>query len=386
MLETDVDNVIVHFREGPGSFGRSIGGDGGTEAAAVVLSQACGRPVRLQWMREDDFKWSVQQAPYLGDLSVGLDQSGRMQAFVAKHHMPGIDDTRLLGALLSGLPNGGHAVSWTDPPQPLFLTRLAHEWPYDRVPYRQEICLGAPNLGQPQSAIDVGLRHRQMRSPIDLQQTFGVECVINEAAAAAGADPIQFRIDHTSDRRLINVLEAVREMSGWQTRSSPAAGARATGGGSVTGRGAGVALRNGGYFASVAEVSLDLGSGQVTVDRFWVAAEVGVVVNPRMLKLNIEAGVVFGLSQTLKEELQFDHSGISSTDFRSYPLLTMAEVPEIEVRIIENKEAMSVGQASEPPNMLPPVAVAGAIHDATGKPIRRLPMRPEYVLAELREA
>src|SRR5258707_191513 len=80
MLETDVDKVIVHFREGPGSFGRSIGGDGGTEAAAVVLSQACGRPGRLQWMREDDFKWSVQQAPYLGDLSVGLDQSGRMQA------------------------------------------------------------------------------------------------------------------------------------------------------------------------------------------------------------------------------------------------------------------------------------------------------------------
>src|SRR5258708_31268762 len=120
------------------------------------------------------------------------------------------------------------------------------------------------------------------------------------------------------------------------------------------------------------------------VECFWVAAEVGIVVNHRMLKLNIEGGVVFGVSQALKEELQFDRSGVTSTDFRSYPILNMEEMPKIEVRVIENKEAMAVGQGSEPLSMLPPVAIAGAVYDATGKPIRRLPMRPDYVLAELR--
>lgn len=381
MLGTGVENVVIHFKEGPASFGRSTGGDGGAEAEAVVLSQACGRPVRLQWMRDEDFQWSVQHAPYLGDLSVGLDENGRMLAFTAKHHMPGINDSRLLGALLAGLPTDP-----LSPPAALYLNRVAHEWPYDRVPHRHELSFGAPNLGQPQSPIEVGLRHRSMRSPLDLQQNFAVECLISEAAAAAGVDPIQYRIDHTTDRRLIRVLKTVGEMSGWEGRPSPAAGARATGASSVRGRGLGVAIRNGSYFASVAEISVDLHSGQVTVERYWIAADVGVVVNPRLLKLNIEGGSVFGISQTLHEELEFSRSAVTSSNYRSYPILTMAEMPEIEVRILEDKGSLVAGQGAEPPNMLPPVAMAGGFFDATGKPIRRLPMRPEYVLAELRDA
>jgi nicotinate dehydrogenase subunit B len=209
---------------------------------------------------------------------------------------------------------------------------------------------------------------------------------VSEAAAAAGADPIQYRIDHTTDNRLIELLERVREMSGWETRPSPSPLARSAGGGVVHGRGVGVAIRHGGYFAGVAEISLDLESYVVVVSRYWLAADVGVVVNPALLLLNLEGGSVMGLSQALREELQFNGSAITSIDFRHYPILTMAEMPEMKIEIINRPDVMTVGQASEPPNMVPPVALAGAFFDATGTPMRRMPLRPEYVRAELSDA
>lgn len=92
-----------------------------------------------------------------------------------------------------------------------------------------------------------------------------------------------------------------------------------------------------------------------------------------------------GISQTLHEEVRFDGSAVTSTDLQSYPILTMAEMPEIEVEIVDGRDAMSTGEGSEPPNMVPPVALTAAFFDATGKHMRRLPMRPEYVRAELRD-
>jgi CO/xanthine dehydrogenase Mo-binding subunit len=135
----------------------------------------------------------------------------------------------------------------------------------------------------------------------------------------------------------------------------------------------------------VAAVIVDLGSGRVTVERYWVVADVGVVVNPRLLRLNIEGGSAMGISQALMEELQFDRSRVTSTDYRSYPIMTMADMPEIEVELLDRRDLMSVGMGAEPPNMLPPVALAGAFFDATGKAVRKLPLKPGYVQAELRE-
>lgn len=380
MLEADLDDVVVHAAAGSGGFGRTIRGDGGAEAEAAVLSQACGRPVRLQWSREDDFAWSGQHGCYLAEASVGLDESGRMSAFVIEHYNPGINEERLLGAMLAGLPAGSNP-----PPEALYNNRIWNEWPYDRVPHCLELAYGAPGLGQEESPIQIGLRHRSMRSPHQFQQNFGMECMVSEAAATAGADPIQFRLDHTTDPRLIAVLEAVREMSGWETRPSPAPGARAKGGGVVRGRGLGVAIRHGAYLASVAEIAVELDTGEVTVERYWLATELGVVVNPRLLMLNLEGGSVMGISQALHEEVQFDRGAITNTDYRSYPILTMDEMPEMHIKILES-DVFSVGPGAEPPNMVPPIAMTGAFFDATGCHMRRLPMRPEYVRAELREA
>jgi nicotinate dehydrogenase subunit B len=375
MLGTDPANVVVHLADGGGGFGRTNKGDGGSEAEAVLLSQACGRPVRLQWMREDDFAWSAQQAAYLGEVSVALDEAGHMAAVKVEHHHPGDYNDPLLGALLAGLPS--QPADW----KPSYINWWWIEWPYDRVPHHFEVVRGAPAIGQQESPINLGLRTRSMRSPQHLQQNFAVECMVNEAAAAAGADSIQYRLDHTTDRRLIGVLELVRDMSGWETRPSPAERSK---GEVVRGRGVGVAIRHGSYFASVAEIAVDLNSGGVTAERYWLAADVGIVVNPRQLRLNLEGGTMMGISQVLHEELQFNASAITSTNFKRYPILTMAEIPEIEIEIIDRPDE-NVGQGSEPVNMLPPVALAAAFFDATGTPIRKLPMRPEYVLAELRD-
>ena len=130
---------------------------------------------------------------------------------------------------------------------------------------------------------------------------------------------------------------------------------------------------------------MPLRTGRVWPRRITVAHDCGLVINPSSLTLTIEGNVLQGLSRSLHEEVQFDSSEITSTYFRSYPILTMAEMPEIEVEIIERRDVMEVGQGSEPPNMVPPVALTAAFFDATGTSIRRLPMRPEYVLAELRD-
>jgi CO/xanthine dehydrogenase Mo-binding subunit len=147
----------------------------------------------------------------------------------------------------------------------------------------------------------------------------------------------------------------------------------------------GTAIRHDGYFAGVAEIEVNLDSGRVTVARFWLAADAGVVVNPTMLRANLEGAIAMGISQTLLEEVRFNSSGITSTDFRSYPILTMAEMPELEVEVVVPPDVAAVGQGSEPPNMIPPVAITGAFLDATGVPMHRLPLRPDYVLSELRD-
>jgi CO/xanthine dehydrogenase Mo-binding subunit len=225
-----------------------------------------------------------------------------------------------------------------------------------------------------------------MRSPAHFHQNFAVESMMNEAAAAAGTDPIQYRLDHTTDAHFTAVLETVRKLSGWESRPSPSTTARIDGSGVARGRGVGTTIRHGGYFASVAEISVDLDDATVTVDRYWLAADVGPVINPLALRRNLEGGSVMGISQTLLEELKFDASAITSTDFRSYPILTMADMPAIEVEIIDNRDASAVGQAAEPPNMVPPVAITAAFFDATGTHARKLPLRPRYVRAELNDA
>ena len=383
MLKTTPDHVIVRSYPGPGHYGRSNGGNAGAEDEAVLLSQAVGKPVRVQWMRADDLQWSTQSSASFSDIQVALDEKGKIAAYQVDHYMPAMQDDRPIGAILAGLPTMA-----APNPHGGFVTNTANSledpWVYAPIPNVAEHGHGTFQVGQQASPIAVGLRDHSMRTPGQFQQNYPRELAISEAAALAGADAIQFRIDHASEERAIGVLKAVRDASGWDARPSPRPNAVSTGSTPVRGRGVSLMLRSGTYWACVCEIAVTPSTGAIKVEKYTIAVDPGIVVNPIQLKRNVEGGAVMGISHALLEELQFDESRVTQDDWTSYPILSMADVPEIKVVLMHNPKVGAYGGGSEAANALAAPAIAAALHDATGKVMRRLPMKPVYVQAVLK--
>jgi CO/xanthine dehydrogenase Mo-binding subunit len=138
-------------------------------------------------------------------------------------------------------------------------------------------------------------------------------------------------------------------------------------------------FRSGTYWACVCEVAVTPATGAVKVEKYTIAVDPGIIVNPLQLKRQVEGGAVMGISHALLEEATFDESGITARDWRTYPILKMADIPEIKVVLINRPEVGAYGGGSEAANALAAPAIAAAIHDATGKTPRRLPLKPENV-------
>jgi CO/xanthine dehydrogenase Mo-binding subunit len=383
MLGTTPDHVIVHSYPGPGHYGRSNGGNSGAEDEAVLLSQAVGKPVRVQWTRADDMQWSTQAAAAFSDVQIAIDEKGKMAAYQIDHYMPAMQDDRPVGAVLAGLPTMSapdvHSGGVTST-----VNGLEDPWVYAPVPNVMESGYGTFQVGQKASPLAVGLRDHSMRTPGQFQQNYPRELAISEAAALAGADAIQFRIDHASEERAIGVLKAVREASGWDTRPSTPPDALSTGSTPVRGRGVSLMLRSGTYWACVCQIAVTPSTGAIVVEKYTVAVDPGIVVNPMQLKRNVEGGAVMGIGHALFEEVMFDESGITTEDWSSYPIPTMADIPQIKVVLLNNPKVGAYGGGSEAANALAAPAIAAALHDATGKIMRRLPMKPAYVQAVLK--
>jgi CO/xanthine dehydrogenase Mo-binding subunit len=383
MLSTSQTKVVVRTYAGPGHFGRSNGGNAGSEDEAVLLSQKLGRPVRVQWMRADDMQWSTQSSAMLSQISIALDEKGRIAAYQADHRGPPMQDDRPIGAILVGLPT-------IDPPRAPSTDgthnaelNVADTWVYGTVANVQEQGFGCTQIGQKESPINVGLRDHTMRTPIQFQQNFPREVAISEAAALAGADPIQFRLDHVDNERFKTILTRLRAEAGWETRPSPSKAAKASGDSAVCGQGVSIMLRDNGYWACACHIAVTPSSGEVKVERLTIVVDTGIVVNPLQLKRQVQAGCLMGVSQALHEEMTFDEGAITSVDWATYPILTMAEMPAIKVVLAPHTEAEIYGQGSESANALAAPAIAAAFFDATGKPARRFPLNPEHVKAML---
>ncbi len=383
MLGTTADHVIVHAYPGPGHYGRSNGGNAGAEDEAVILSQAVGKPVRVQWMRADDMQWSTQSSAGFADLQIAVDGKGKMVAYQADHYMPAMQDDRPIGAVLAGLPTMAapevHSDSVTST-----VNDISDPWVYAQVPNVTERGHGTFQVGQKASPLAIGIRDHSMRTPGQFQQNFPRELAISEAAALAGVDAIQFRIDNASEERLIGVLKAARDASGWETRPSPRTDAVSSGTTTVRGRGVSALLRSGTYWACVCQIAVTPSTGAIVVEKYTIAVDPGIVVNPAQLKRQVEGGAVMGISQALLEEVLFDESGVTQDDWHGYPILTMADVPEIKVVLLNNPKVGSYGGGSEAANALAAPAIAAALHDATGKILRRFPLKPAYVQALLK--
>lgn len=378
MLGTSVDNVVVRTFAGAGHYGRSNGGNAGAEDEAVILSKELGKPVRVQWMRHDDLQWSTQSPVAFSDVKIGLDAQGHLSAFEIDHYMPAMQDDRLVGAILAGLPT----IPAPGQKGAQFGVRnsLHDPWLYDSTPVVLERAYGTVQIGQKASPLNVGLRDHSLRTPGQYQQNYPRELAITEAAVLAGADPLQFRMEHAREKRAVEVLKTVRDASGWETRSHLASARN----GVSRGQGVSMLFRGGSYWACVAQIAVDRNSGAIKVEKVTVAVDPGIVVNPTQLKRQVEGGTVMGTSMALFEEVRFDNSRILASDWLSYPIATMADVPEIEVVLINRPEVGKYGQGSEAANALASSAIAGAFFDATGKIARRLPLKRDYVTALLK--
>jgi CO/xanthine dehydrogenase Mo-binding subunit len=380
MLGIPADQIVVRAFAGPGHYGRSNGGNAGAEDEAVILSKVVGKPVRVQWMRPEDFQWSTQSPAAYSDVEIALDAHGKMAAYQIDHYMPAMQDDRPVGAVLAGMPTMAAPNEKAD-----FIGSTVNDiqdpWIYDGVAVLAESGHGTFQIGEKASPLTIGLRDHSMRTPGQFQQNFPRELAVSEAAALAGADAIQFRIDHATEDRVIDVLKAVRDASGWQTRTSPVAQPVAGGDKPARGRGVSVMFRSGSYWACVCEIAVTPSTGAIQVEKYTIAVDPGIVVNPMQLKRQVEGGAVMGISHALFEETKFDESGITARDWLSYPILKMADIPEIKVVLLHKPEVGAYGGGSEAANALAAPAIAAALFDATGKIARRLPLRPEYVKA-----
>ena len=220
-------------------------------------------------------------------------------------------------------------------------------WVYDDVLNLEERAHGTWQVGPRESLIAVGLRDHSMRTPGQFQQNFPREVAVSEAAALAGADPIQFRIEHAKEERVKALLQRLRDESGWETRKSPHAKAMATGTAPVRGQGVFLMYRPGSYWACACEISVTPATGAIKVEKVTMVVDPGIVVNPLQLKRQVEGGI---------------------KDWLSYPILK-----------IHRPEVGNYGQGSEAANALAAPAIAAALFDATGKPARRLPFKPANV-------
>jgi nicotinate dehydrogenase subunit B len=371
LLGTPVEKVVVNFRDHAGQFGRKTFGGDGAEADAVILSQLTGKPVRVQWTLQEDLAWSASSPGWVSDIKAGLDHAGRLTAVHFQFYSPHMLDARPLGALLAGMPAGTASPGGF----------LATEWPYDKVENRLEQVYAMPNLGA-ESPIG-GIRGLIMRTPGQRQQNFVLESLMNEAAAAAQTDPIQFRLNHTTDQRLIDILQATSKAAGWTPRSSPHPGARRSGNDPVMGRGVCIMVRQNGYWAGIAEITVIPATGVVQVTKFTIGVECGKIINPRQLERCLRGGLVMGLGEALKEEVTFDKEKVTSTDWRHYQILTMAEMPETQV-VQLSRDDKGYAAGGEAPNAMAPPAVAAAFFDATGVAPRRIPLTPAYVTTLLK--
>jgi CO/xanthine dehydrogenase Mo-binding subunit len=358
----------VHI-EGSGCYGHN-GADDVAADAALLARAVPGRPVRLQWMRDDEFGWEPYGPAMMMRAKAALGSDGKIadweyEVWSNSHSTrpQSTNGTNVLAAWYLAEPQKMGPP--TSPPQPAGGgDRNAiplYEFPSQRVIHH--------------FVQDMPIRVSALRTLGAYANVFALESFMDELAAAAGADPVAFRLAHMKDPRARAVIEAVAKKAAWKEGEK---------GDGTRGRGIGFAKYKNlaCYVAVVAEVEVDRGNGTVRVPRTWAAVDSGLIINPDGLINQIEGGIVQSVSWTLKEEVRFDPGGILTRDWASYPILTMPESPAVEIELINRpgERPLGAGEGSQGPAV---AAVANAFAHATGKRIRDLPLHPERVKAAL---
>src|ERR1700730_1777036 len=354
MFGLPVEDVRCIYVEGSGCYGRNGHEDAAADAA--LLAKSVGRPVRAQWSRADEHGWDPKGPPTLIDLRAGMDGTGTVIAwdseFFIPQQTPNAFFVPLIAATLSEKPADDSIA-----PGNIFQN--------SNIPYKfanvRTVCHRLETTP---------LRPSWIRTPGRMQNTFANECFLDEIAAAANEDPFEIRVKYTqpADKRGLDLLDHLAKLSNWQKRPSPQ---KNISGNIVKGRGVSYVkyelVRT--YVGVVVEVEVDRTVGNVRVTKVYVVHDCGQIINPKGVQAQIEGNVIQTVSRTLKEEVTFDRSMVTSLDWASYPILTFPELLEIVVELIDRPTEKPWG-AGEPTAAVVPSAISNAIFDATGARIR----------------
>ena len=387
-LEMPRDRVRVVWMEGSQAYGRTAADDAGFEAA--FLAKEIGRPVRVQWMRQEETAWDTKGPAYAFKLRGGLDEQGNLVALeydaraADYNHLGYNEHDTVLISQLTGIRRAKPAAGRASLPSDMYV-----------IPNRRQLTAVVPLP----MIWETPLRTGNLRDPDGPQVTFASESFIDELAATAKADPVEFRLKllsaSTTDdaqfkrARSIACIKAAAEKFGWEPRPSPKP--RATGD-ILTGRGIAYAYRSQTVVAQIAEVEVNRRTGRVWVKRFVCAHDCGLVVNPEALRRTLECGALHSLSRTLHEEVRFDTEKMTSVDWISHPSMTHADTPEtIDIVLVNgdpnpNRPDLPHYGAGETVCKPTLAAIANAVYDATGVRLRRIPFREARVLAALKAA
>ncbi len=386
ILGVPADSVRVIYTRGSGCYG--INGADTVSYDAAVLSQAVGRPVRVQLSRQDEMAWENYGFAYAIDLRAGLDRNGTIVAWdceswnAALGGRPGYETPgNVVTGTLLGFSPAAFSPRATAPPPTGFNNGS------NAAPSYVTGCVGSACGGTGVVKSERVLTHTvrspfftgPLRSPSRLQNTFAHESFMDELAARVKADPVEYRIRHLRDPRLIDVVKAAAKGAGWDARPSPRPGRPTTG--VANGRGVACVLYEGdnGYCALVVEVDVDQASGLIRVTRMVGSQDCGPISSPDGMKNQIEGGALQGMSRALGEAVTWDDTKVTSVDWRSYHSLTLgAEVPVIESVLINRPDEEAMG-AGETTITLTAAAIGNAVFDATGARLREVPFTPDRV-------
>ena len=386
------ENVRVIFRMGSGCFG--LNGADAVSYDAALLSQAVGKPVRVQLTRGEEMAWENYGFAFVIEQRAGLDAGGNIVAWdqeswlPVRGNRPGYETPgNVVTGMLVGFPPQEFSPRAPAPAPRSYNNRS------NGVPSYVTGCLGdrCEGTGTIPSArvlihnIESPFWTGPLRSPQRLQHTFAHESFLDELAARANADPVAFRLRHLKDSRLIDVVQAAAKAFRWDARPSPKPGNAKTG--IATGRGMACVLYEGdnGYCALAAEVDVHQDTGTIHVKRIVAATDCGPVSNPDGLRNQTEGGALQGMSRALLEEVTWDDRKVTSNDWETYPSLPLGfTLPEIEVVVIDRPEEEAMG-AGELSITTVAAAIGNAVFDATGVRLRQVPFTPERVMAALDE-
>jgi CO/xanthine dehydrogenase Mo-binding subunit len=385
------ETIRVIYTRGAGCYG--INGADTVTYDAAVLSQAVGKPVRVQLSRKDEMAWENYGNLFTIDQRAGLDASGTIVAWdyeawsAAKGGRPGYNTPGnvVTGTLLGLNPAPFNPRTPAPPPtNPLNNgSNTAPSYIAGRV--------GGSQNGAGVIRSERVLSHRvrspfftgPLRAPERLQNTFAHECFMDEVAAHVKADPVAYRLRHLSHARVSEAVRTAAKAANWQARPSPRPGVRPSG--VSSGRGIACVCYEGdnGFVGMVAEVDVNQDTGQVHVTRLVVAQDSGPISNPDGLRNQIEGGAIQGMSRALGEAVTWDEEKITSIDWRTYRSLPLGfQVPRIDTVLINQPDEEACG-SGETSITVVAAAIGNAIFDATGVRIREVPFTPERVKAAL---